>query len=249
MPTGGLPTFVIIGAMKCGTTSLHEYLGAHPEISVSEKKELDFFLPEHFDPSLASYRQWFPESGVCGESSPNYSKAHLFPGVPARMHSVIPEAKLIYLVRDPIDRLVSHWSHAIANGRRTPDPDKTFGKKREHHNFFQTGLYDVQLEVFLEYYAMKRVLVLTAEELRDDRVATIRRAFEFLEVDPGFEDPSFEAIHHVSSDKTVGKSKDGPRVARPELGERWDAWMRERLKPHMERFRAMTGLALDHWSV
>ena len=251
MPGGGLPGFIIIGAMKCGTTSLHEYLNAHPALFMSKKKELDFFVEEeNYGKGLDWYRGWFPDDGtLCGESSPNYTKRHLFKGVPERIHALLPDAKLIFVARDPIERLLSHWAHAIAFGRRTANPQRTFGQKREEHNFVRTSEYDDQLAPYLDLFSRDRILVLTAEDLRHRRLETIRKTFGFLGVDDTFEDPSFGDIHHASAEKTIGKGEAAPKVERPALGPKWNAWMLEHFAPHMKRFREMTGLALEDWSV
>ena len=108
-----LPTFITIGAMKCGTHSLHQYLDLHPEIAMSQRKELNFFLTEaKFAQGLEWYSAQIAGNGTArGESSPNYSKCHMFPGVAERMHATLPDIKLIYLVRDPVERAVSHYVH------------------------------------------------------------------------------------------------------------------------------------------
>src|SRR3712207_3099155 len=106
--------------MKCATTSLHYYLNLHPQISMSEKKELDFFVREkHWDKGVEWYKSNFHGNGetkIYGEASPNYTLHPIFSGVPERMYSVVPEAKLIYVVRDPIDRMISHYIHEYTKG-------------------------------------------------------------------------------------------------------------------------------------
>lgn len=106
-----LPTFIVIGAMKCGTTSLYYALDAHPEIEMSDRKETDFFIrARNYRRGTDWYEDRFPASGQArGECSPNYTKAHLFPRVARRMHDLVPDVHLVYMVRDPIDRIVSHY--------------------------------------------------------------------------------------------------------------------------------------------
>ncbi|MBW1859762.1 MAG: sulfotransferase domain-containing protein, partial [Deltaproteobacteria bacterium] len=108
-----------IGALKCGTTSLHYYLGLHPEISMSREKELYFFVKEcNWNKGIDWYRSNFSgESKIHGESTPIYTAYPVYVGVAERMHGVVPGTKLIYVVRDPIDRLVSHYVHACEMGR------------------------------------------------------------------------------------------------------------------------------------
>lgn len=111
-----LPNLVVIGGMKCGTSSLHYYLSLHPQISMSEPKELSFFA-ENWPRGRDWYEAHFPEDlPIRGESSPNYMKHPAFPGVPERMVSLVPDAKLVYLVRDPIARIVRTTSTRTRGG-------------------------------------------------------------------------------------------------------------------------------------
>ncbi len=121
-----LPNLIVIGSQKCGTSGLHYYLGLHPEISMSTPKELDFFIAERNYPlGLDWYRSQFdPQAKVRGESSPNYTAYPQHVGVPERMHSIVPEARLLYMVRDPIDRIAAHWVHNFAKRRERGRPER-----------------------------------------------------------------------------------------------------------------------------
>jgi hypothetical protein len=183
-----LPTFIVIGGMKCGTTSLHQYLSAHRQISTSSTKELDFFLTEQH---LARGVHWYASQfdggyAVRGESSPNYTKSHLFADVPRRMHAVVPACKLIYLVRDPIDRAVSHYLHNWAAARESRSLTEALGDFADN-NYLLTGRYALQLERFLEYYPRSQVLVLSCEGLLRERQGTLSRVFRFLGVDETYD--------------------------------------------------------------
>ena len=100
------PNLIIIGAAKAGTTSLHYYLGLHPEISMSQRKELRFFSHEkYWSRGIEWYESHF--SGIAkiyGETSPSYAMYPRYPDPPERMHALVPHAKLIYVVSDPIER-------------------------------------------------------------------------------------------------------------------------------------------------
>jgi hypothetical protein len=111
-----LPNFIIIGAMKCGTTSLYYQLSEHKEVKMSIQKETNFFIRKRdfekgrYEKGRDWYESCFPEGGMArGECSPNYTKVHLFPGVAQRMQELLPDVRLVYMVRDPIERLVSHY--------------------------------------------------------------------------------------------------------------------------------------------
>src|SRR5262249_9523812 len=120
-----LPNLLIIGARKAGTTSLHEYLSLHPQIFMSEEKELSFFDADGrwgrgIDWYKANFDARYP---INGESSPQYSRYPRTPGVPERIKSVLGMPKIIYAIRDPVDRILSDYVQ-IAHSRR-PFPPET----------------------------------------------------------------------------------------------------------------------------
>ena len=127
--------------MKCGTTSLYRYLALHPQIAMSQRKELDFFKTDaDFAKGLEWYSAQFPDdSGVRGEASPNYSKFHIFPGVPDRMRSVLPDIKLIYLVRNPVERAVSHYMHSVHGGLFESRPISAVFERLDENNYVPGG--------------------------------------------------------------------------------------------------------------
>ena len=116
-----LPNLIIIGGLKCGTTSIHHYLGLHPEIQMSKPKELNFFVGElNWDLGLDWYASRFDNRfKVRGESSPHYTNLPRFEGVAERIREHCPDARLLYMVRDPIKRILSHWVHATGAGYET----------------------------------------------------------------------------------------------------------------------------------
>lgn len=202
-----LPNLVIIGAMKCGTTSLHNYLKLHPQIYMASAKELDFFIKKRpfYRKGLSWYESNFNSQeaegkDIVGEASPNYTKCHAFPGVPECMHEVIPNAKLIYILRDPVKRAVSHYLHqyiARYEHREVNEAFQTF----ENNHYVQSSRYGFQLEQFLPYYNLENIFVTTLEELSSNRTATLQKIFKFLEVDANFQHPDFLRVHHQSSIK------------------------------------------------
>jgi hypothetical protein len=197
---GALPNLVVIGAQKCGTTSLHYYLGRHPEIAMSRAKELDFFVSwGSWSKGLDWYAAQFDASApVRGESSPSYTDFPWSDGVAERMHSVLPEAKLVYLVRDPVERIVSHYLHDHSAGR-LEQPLEAVLSGPQGERFTTRSKYFLQLQQYLAYFPLERILVVAQEELLADRAPTVRRVFEFLGVDASFEDPRFERIMHPTS--------------------------------------------------
>lgn len=199
-----LPTFIIIGAMKTGTTSLHTYLSAHPEVGMSEVKELDFFNEDsHWSRGVDWYRTQFPEGfAQVGEASPGYTKYPAFPGVPERMASVVPDAKLIYVLRDPIARIVSHYIDAFSWGREHGTIDEVLAGDLDDNHYVNCSRYDLQLSRYDGVYPAERILVIANEGLRNDRRATLRTVFGFIGVDADFWDPAYEVEHYRAEEKT-----------------------------------------------
>jgi hypothetical protein len=197
-----LPNLIVIGAMKCGTTSLHRYLGAHPQVFMSATKELNFFIEEAtWSRGLEWYSSRFPtDRPIRGESSPSYAHYPYFDGVPERMRSVVPDAKLIYLIRDPVERIVSHWIHDAASGRESRRLEECLADV-ERSGYVMASRYFAQLERYLRWYPIERILVVRLEDLERSREETLERVFQFLGVDVSFRSADFGRVEHRSSEK------------------------------------------------
>lgn len=186
--SGRLPNLIIIGAMKSGTTSLHHYLDLHPEIQMSRQKELNFFVEDrNWYRGIAWYKSHFMGgTKIRGESSPLYSNYPVWQGVPQRMHSLIPNAKLIYLVRDPVERIVSQYTHFYAE-RCEHRPLSAVLSSLSNNFYVNRSRYFHQLSRFLKFFSKSQILVVTSESLARSPKKTMRDIFQFLEVDPDFE--------------------------------------------------------------
>jgi len=190
--TRALPNLLLIGGLKCGTTSLHHYLNLHPEIEMSRPKELNFFVAElNWPLGVEWYTAHFnPAAPVRGESSPHYTNRPRFEGVAERMRSVLGEANLIYVVRDPIDRMLSHYLHNVGGGYEQRQLADAFADPAS--SYVTRSRYAFQLEPFLDAFGRERILIVSREELKRDRPATMSRIFGFLGVDPTFTSEQFE---------------------------------------------------------
>ena len=272
-----LPNVIIIGAMKSGTTSLYRYLEMHPEISMSKIKELDFFIVEkNFSKGLEWYESNFGrDRKICGEASPNYSKHPTFAGVPKRMHSVVPDAKLIYVLRDPIDRIISHYLHNVFTGRVTTDISAVLSNDLDNNHYVACSKYYMQLEQYLDYYPQENILVITAEGLRDHRRETLQSVFAFLGLGGTYNSPKYSRVFHessrrklqsrvhqyVSQKRIVNKIKPfipqwfvrtfkhftGHSVERPKLDPVLEARLIVCLKDDVEALRRLTPNDFHHW--
>ena len=116
------------------------------------------------------------------------------------MASVVPDAKLIYMVRDPLERIAAHWVHNYAKRREKG----TLAETLVHPNtsYVTRSQYAMQLERFLAHYPKEQILVFQQSELRHKRMETLRQVFEFIGVDPDFNHPRFEQERHQTSGKT-----------------------------------------------
>jgi len=270
---GRLPDLVIIGAMKCATSSLHQYLGAHPDFAVSSPKELDFFLAErHASLGEGWYRRQFDEPpGALRalESSPNYTKRHEHPGVPERMAAMIPSARLLYVLRDPLKRIESHWVHSVGAGRiRTGFTESLTDLTTSP--LVQTSRYWWQLSAFLDHFPAEQVRVVSYEQLSSQPEAVVDEVLAFVGLEPGFRHPIIGKATHLSSNKLRPNRlgllfwKDrttrnrlrryvprlvGSPIERPQ----WDADTRKRVSDYLAddvaAMRTFSGLTFDDWSI
>lgn len=207
-----LPDFIIIGAQKSGTTSLSYYLGQHPRLFRSCKKEVHFFdgglNPEidNFKKGREWYQSHFPLRMNLSENARVFEATPLYifnPLAPKRIYDLVPNVKLIAVLRNPTERAISHYFHEKRKGREhrpvmeamLEEEDllrPVVDNKDYKNNIFMRcsyksrGLYKQQIERFLEYIPKQQILVLSSEELFREPDNTLKRVFEFVEVDPGF---------------------------------------------------------------
>lgn len=269
---GRLPDFVILGAMKCGTTSLHDYLNFHPEISMSHPKELNFFTEhQRWELGVEWYKSNFKEPGqVMGESSPNYTRHPLFPGVPEKMHATMPDAKLIYCVRDPVRRIVSHYVHDYSIGLQSrPFAEAVLDEKEA---YLWASRYHYQLEQYLAYYPASQIKIVVLEDIKEKPQETLRDVFEFLDVDPSYQDARFCASSGTMPPAKTRRRNPlkswmrrnnvrgmywlernvpwvfGPPIKQPKVDGALRQQLLEHLREDTQAFRELTGLELASWT-
>ena len=196
-----LPTFVVIGAMKGGTTSLAEYLGAHPDVFMATPKELDFFS-NYWECGPAFYERFFEGAGdsrARGEASPRYSRSPKYPDVPGRMAALIPDVRLVYLLREPVERIRSVYAHWYYEGHEHRPLEVAV---RERPEYIDSSRYAYQIDHYLECFDREQLLVLDSDRLKTDRAATLREILEFIGVDPDAEIPNLADEFNVSAQRT-----------------------------------------------
>ncbi len=198
-----LPNFLMVGAAKCGTTSLFHYLKQHPEVGMLESKEAHFFVDFRVKVhSLEEYEALF--EGFAGRRAVGEAPVRALYDEDAlrKMKEVLPGVRVIVILRNPADMAYSLWGHMVRNGerlsfsralkvepRRMADP----GFKERCNNwygdyhYFHRGLYSDQVRRCFDLFGRDSVLVLLFDDMRRDPLHTGRGCFEFLGVDPGFE--------------------------------------------------------------
>ena len=166
------PNLFIIGAMKSGTTSLHEYLDKHPQIAMSETKEPGYFVEEL---SLANGETWYLNLFVQddrfryrGESSTHYTKLPVYRGVADRLHRFNPDARLIYIMRDPFARLVSHYWHNVRDVVHGGELRPLLRAVKERPDYLAFSDYAMQLTPYLDRFGPQALYTLTFEALIED---------------------------------------------------------------------------------
>lgn len=199
------PTFLVIGAMKAGTTTLRDQLATHPDVFMSEQKELHYFSGRNWDRGPSWYAAQFEpgaDAVARGEASPSYSQRDIFPDAAERILAALPDISLVYLVRHPIERLQSMYLHQCANGRETRPITEAVTVDSYYLN---ASRYAWQLDAYLASIPADRVLVVTTDALADDPRATLATVFDFVGVDP----------HRVEIEPVRRGRTQDKRVSRP----------------------------------
>jgi hypothetical protein len=201
------PNFLVIGAMKSATTSLCDIFARHPQMFVSDPKEPEFFCKDEiYARGLPWYESLFAGAGdrsAVGEGSTSYTKQLMFPRAAERVARHLPEARLIYIARHPLERIESHWLHLIATGIEVPPLAEALAK---WPHIVDTSLYWKQVEAFRRNFPDDRILVLFFEDFHADPGAAIARCYNFLGVDARLATAAPAEPSHVTS----GMRLDGP---------------------------------------
>lgn len=200
------PTFIVIGAPKAGTTSLYEYLRAHPQVFMAETKELDFFIAErNWDRGVDWYRRQFRSAGdslAVGEASVGYSRDPWHAGVPERMQRIVPGVLLVYVLREPLARMRSQYLHELLERWEHRDIDTAL---LEEPKYLDASRYAHQMETFLAQFPRDQLFVTTTEELRSHRGDVLRDVFEFIGVDPDWSSADLETEHNPIGERRRGR--------------------------------------------
>ena len=254
-----LPDFVIIGAMKAGTTSLYDFIIKHPAIAPASRKELHYFSWRHIYgelwyrtnfPTKISKYYFYKKTGqklLSGEATSSYL---FYPMIPERMKKVLPDVKLIVILRNPVNRAYSDYCMVFRNNKEQLSFEKAIeleekrciGERErmiqdpsfapEHyriHSYLARGVYADQLEDWFKHYDREKFLILTTEDFRKDPQKTLDQVFDFLGVS------LFQAKN--LKDLNVGNYK--------EMNEDTRKFLVEYFKPHNERLFKLLQRSFD----
>lgn len=194
------PNFIVIGAARCATTSLHKYLQSHSGVFLSEPKEINYFSKERFkSKGLQWYLSHFKnaKTKAIGEASTSYTSAPNVLDAPRHIKDELgSDIKFIYIVRDPIERLLSHYTHYVLRGQPIEPLEQIVREKK--HSIVHQGRYAYQLSLFLEHFDKKNFKVITVDELKRHPQPTMQGICEFLGVSTERE---FESgVHNNNTD-------------------------------------------------
>lgn len=211
-----LPAFLIIGTQKGGTTSLYRWLGQHPQVVEASRKEVHYF-DINYSKGEGWYRSHFPllrelrADQITGEGSPYYM---CHPHAPARIAALLPEVRLIALLRNPVERAISHYFHSQRNGREPlsieqameQEPSRIgaeFERMRRDgryisraHRWFSyqsRGRYAEQLQAVLAHFPREQLLILKSEDLFEHPERSLDQACEHIGLRSGFRPENMEA--------------------------------------------------------
>ena len=196
--------FFIIGAMKAGTTSLYKYLADHPDVYASPRKEPRVFR-DAGDPEKqrSEFLALFEGRGAerwCFEASTAYTKYPRSPGVPERLRAIVPEARLVYLVRNPIERAWSHYLHNLAHGRESRSFLRAMADRPQ---YLDISRYHLQLQQYYAVFPKDRILVQVFEEMTADPAETVRQICTFLDIDDSYRPATAGKAYNSSGDKVA----------------------------------------------
>lgn len=196
------PDFIIIGAQKGGTTSLFHYLTQHPQLNLPNVKEVHFFT-KNYHRGLNFYKTYFPykqKGKLSGEATPYY----LFhPKVPYRLYKCFPNVKLIIMLRNPVNRAFSHYNmeKKLSNEKRAFEvaiqdelnqlenlnkkilSSNHYTTEHAHHSYLSRGLYQEQIERWLNYFDKNQMLFIKSEDFFENPQKELKRVFDFFKID------------------------------------------------------------------
>lgn len=280
------PEVYLIGAQKAGTTTLAHLLSQHPNICVAKTKEPHFFST-YWDKGLGWYKTNFSnyENAICLDASTTYAMAPIgvnnsrnktskLKDVPQRIYSVNPNAKFIYLLREPVARIYSAYCYYVMNGREYKDFDLAI---KNEAFYLDVSNYYEQLALWLKYFPLDSFLLILFEDMKKDPLATVKKCCQFIGVDTEIQIDIGEPKNQSRYINAVGRRANrvfreldyagfgymAPSKVRkfvntvttnnnksfPKLTAEQQASLREYFSESNRKLELLTGLCLDRWQI
>ena len=255
---------------------MHDYLSLHPEIFMSDPKEIHYYADGDYNKQpIEWYKSFFKtDKKIVGTTPQSYTKCHnkYYKNIPERIKQHNPNVKMIYIVRDPIERYASHILESYHC-----DPAHDIQYSIESNNYLKTSMYYMQMEAFLKYFDLGQFHFLSLEGLAKNKLFELNRIFDFLGVEKVNDEKVFDFISNDESTKVIPlivKSKllyrlgnkispgltstIGAAVSKifykklltkPNLTVEKREELGQELKEDMGKFRSLTGLPFSEWSI
>ena len=183
-----MPDILVIGAMKCATSSICSYLEKHPDVFFVPKSEPEFFSKdENWAKGPSFYQKIFSDAGstkLTGEGSNSYSMTDTYPDAPARIKSVIPEARLVYSVRHPVERIISAWAQLRYQSAGDVPYDINDAVREYRDWIVEPSFYWRQLSAYLDHFPKEQILIGFLEDLKADGDAFYALLCDFCGIPP-----------------------------------------------------------------
>lgn len=201
--------FMILGAMKSGTTTLSQILSNHPDVCFCQIKEPHYFSKtSNWQKNIEDYKALYNPIGnqICGEASTTYTFYPKFnKNIWQSLYSFNPKLKFIYMMRDPVDRIVSQYMHNYLRGRTKESFEEVVSNQSSYINITR---YFIQIKPYIELFGREQVLLLTFEEFIEYKKNSLNKIASFL----GIDDSTFKNFDDVYANKSVSGSKRNVRT-------------------------------------
>jgi len=257
-----IPNLIVIGAQDAGTHVLNRHLAAHPDVELRGVDSRFFTSDRSWSHGIEAYRGLFEgRAKICGECAPSCTRYPRIDGVPTRIHAALPDVRMIYLICDPIERIISSWMWRVEQGRERRSFRAALASVRDNP-YVDGSRYHLQLEQYWKQFPASQLQVLVLEDLLRTPRQTMLPVWEFLGLDPAQPEAALPqqseargADRRAPAQETLTAwlrrllGVEIPEPTRPLVGVDLRFQLQSALSDDVARLRASTGLALEHWSI
>lgn len=218
------PSFLIVGAAKCGTSALASILDVHPECCMGRPKEVCYFQDNiDFMPNTNFHLGWewyqrafahYKDERVVGEATPSYSDRSRSPRTAHRIFEFNPEMKIIYMVRDPFERQLSEWKMQYFEGTNGIRPERvetqwaiegfdSWMEKQLDAGQWSVCRYSYQIQAYRDFFAPDHIFITFLEDWKGSKASELARVFDFLDLNCNLWDDTFKENANREGDRSV----------------------------------------------